>query len=297
MRSRALALVKFGAAVGQVLAAEDASARIRSASGQAQSTGLTARPSARSLRGDSRAASGRLLEAARSSKRDPDGTEAGGLERSLSVTGNFGAGSGSGALMKGTGSQQTPRWREMDSNFQYRSAKAADFRSIPGCAAASASRRRYNSYIPSQFVGLTSNSLNAQTKASTRSGEYPAAARSLLPTEPGAFVFANDLLEKCRRQASSSSASSLRVHPFGAATGRAKATPPSAAISARILRAELFGPGAIAPIVSERVGFARRHRADQPSNSAEQGHGADLLAEDAGALARKRSANRRDFGR
>jgi hypothetical protein len=42
-----------------------------------------------------------LLEAARSSRRDPDGTEAGGLERSLSVTGNFGAGSGSGALMKG----------------------------------------------------------------------------------------------------------------------------------------------------------------------------------------------------
>jgi hypothetical protein len=41
-----------------------------------------------------------LFEAARSSKRDPDGTEAGGLERSLSVTGNFGAGSGSGALMK-----------------------------------------------------------------------------------------------------------------------------------------------------------------------------------------------------
>ena len=37
-----------------------------------------------------------------SGKRDPDGTEAGGLERSLSVTGNFGAGSGSGALMKGS---------------------------------------------------------------------------------------------------------------------------------------------------------------------------------------------------
>ena len=43
-----------------------------------------------------------MLEAARSSKRDPDGTEAGRLERSLSVTGNFGAGSGSGALMKGS---------------------------------------------------------------------------------------------------------------------------------------------------------------------------------------------------
>jgi hypothetical protein len=35
-------------------------------------------------------------------ERDPDGTDAGGLERSLSVTGNFGAGSGSGALMKGS---------------------------------------------------------------------------------------------------------------------------------------------------------------------------------------------------
>jgi hypothetical protein len=100
-RGRNLALAKFGAAVGQVLAAEDASARIRSASGQAQNTGRTACPSARSIRSDSRAASGRLLEAARSSKRDPDGTEAGGLERSLSVTGNFGAGSGPGALMKG----------------------------------------------------------------------------------------------------------------------------------------------------------------------------------------------------
>ena len=33
---------------------------------------------------------------------NPAGTEAGGLERSLSVTGNFGAGSGSGALMKGS---------------------------------------------------------------------------------------------------------------------------------------------------------------------------------------------------
>src|ERR1700730_5556693 len=97
-----LALAKFGAAVGQALAAEDASAGIRSASDQAQSTGRTARPSARSKRSDSRAASGRLLEAAQSSKHDPGGTEAGGLERSLSVTGNFGAGSGSGALMKGS---------------------------------------------------------------------------------------------------------------------------------------------------------------------------------------------------
>ena len=121
-----MALAKFGAAVGQVLAAEDASARIRSASGQAQSTGRTARPSARSIRSDSRAASGRLLEAARSSKRDPDGIEAGGLERSLSVTGNFGAGSGSGALMKGAGSQQTPLWREMDSNFWFLVARPSN---------------------------------------------------------------------------------------------------------------------------------------------------------------------------
>jgi hypothetical protein len=125
-RGRNLALAKFGAAVGQVLAAEDASARIRSASGQAQSTGRTARPSARSIRSDSRAASGRLLEAARSSKRDPDGIEAGGLERSLSVTGNFGAGSGSGALMKGAGSQQTPLWREMDSNFWFLVARPSN---------------------------------------------------------------------------------------------------------------------------------------------------------------------------
>jgi hypothetical protein len=28
--------------------------------------------------------------------------------------------------------RMTPRWREMDSNFRYRGAKAADFRSIPG---------------------------------------------------------------------------------------------------------------------------------------------------------------------
>ena len=42
------------------------------------------------------------------------------------------------------------------------------------CAAAFASRR-YNSNIPSPFIGSTSNSLSAQTKASTRSGEYPAA--------------------------------------------------------------------------------------------------------------------------
>ena len=32
----------------------------------------------------------------------------------------------------------TLRWREMDSNFQYRGAKAADFRSIPGIAGVSA---------------------------------------------------------------------------------------------------------------------------------------------------------------
>jgi hypothetical protein len=68
-----LALAKFGAAVSQVLAAEDASARIRSASGQAQSTGRTARPSARSTRSDSRAASGPLLEGTTRIKR-PDKT-------------------------------------------------------------------------------------------------------------------------------------------------------------------------------------------------------------------------------
>ena len=32
----------------------------------------------------------------------------------------------------------THRWREMDSNFWYRGTKAADFRSIPGIARASA---------------------------------------------------------------------------------------------------------------------------------------------------------------
>jgi hypothetical protein len=98
------------------------SARIRSASDQAQSTGRTARPSALSIRSDGRAASGRLLEAARSSKRDPDGTEAGRLERSLSVTGNFGAGSGSGALMKGSrfAADSMLEGREMDSNRRFR---------------------------------------------------------------------------------------------------------------------------------------------------------------------------------
>jgi hypothetical protein len=34
-------------------------------------------------------------------------------------------------------------------------------------------------FIPSPFIGSTNNSLNAQTKASTRSGEYPAATRSM----------------------------------------------------------------------------------------------------------------------
>jgi hypothetical protein len=29
-------------------------------------------------------------------------------------------------------SLQTPRWREMDSNFWYRGTKAVNFRSIPG---------------------------------------------------------------------------------------------------------------------------------------------------------------------
>ena len=32
---------------------------------------------------------------------------------------------------------RTVRWREMDSNFSYRSTKAADFRSIPGIAGGS----------------------------------------------------------------------------------------------------------------------------------------------------------------
>jgi hypothetical protein len=36
-----------------------------------------------------------------------------------------------------------------------------------------------NSYIPALSIGWTNNSLNAQTKASTRSGEYPAATRSM----------------------------------------------------------------------------------------------------------------------
>src|SRR6516162_2064215 len=56
----------------------------------------------------------------------------------------------------------------------------------------------------------------------------------------------------------------LRPHPFGAATGLAKATPchqqpyPPGSCGR-----QLFGPDAIAPIVFKRVGFARRHRADQ----------------------------------
>jgi hypothetical protein len=37
-----------------------------------------------------------------------------------------------------SGSQVTPRWREMDSNFWYRGTKAVDFRSIPGIAGVSA---------------------------------------------------------------------------------------------------------------------------------------------------------------
>jgi hypothetical protein len=37
-----------------------------------------------------------------------------------------------------SGSHETRRWREMDSNFRYRGAKAADFRSIPGIAGVSA---------------------------------------------------------------------------------------------------------------------------------------------------------------
>jgi hypothetical protein len=39
----------------------------------------------------------------------------------------------------GTESSQTPRWREMDSNFWYRGTKAVDFRSIPGIVGVSAS--------------------------------------------------------------------------------------------------------------------------------------------------------------
>jgi hypothetical protein len=38
----------------------------------------------------------------------------------------------------GTKSSQTLRWREMDSNYWYRSTKAVDFRSIPGIARVSA---------------------------------------------------------------------------------------------------------------------------------------------------------------
>ena len=44
----------------------------------------------------------------------------------------------SGLLSRGTESSQTLRWRETDSNFRYRGAKAADFRSIPGIAGVSA---------------------------------------------------------------------------------------------------------------------------------------------------------------
>lgn len=38
----------------------------------------------------------------------------------------------------GTDSSQTPRWREMDSNYWYRGTKAVNFRSIPGIAGVSA---------------------------------------------------------------------------------------------------------------------------------------------------------------
>ena len=61
-RGRNLALAKFGAAVGQVLAAEDASARIRLVSDQAQNTGRNRSPvGSVNTQSDSRAASGRNL--------------------------------------------------------------------------------------------------------------------------------------------------------------------------------------------------------------------------------------------
>jgi hypothetical protein len=41
-------------------------------------------------------------------------------------------------LRQHAGSHTTLPWREMDSNFRYRGAKAADFRSIPGIAGVSA---------------------------------------------------------------------------------------------------------------------------------------------------------------
>jgi hypothetical protein len=43
---------------------------------------------------------------------------------------------------RGTEGLQTLRWREMDSNFRYRSTKAVDFRSIPGIGRASAGSPR-----------------------------------------------------------------------------------------------------------------------------------------------------------
>ena len=41
-------------------------------------------------------------------------------------------------MIQGIEFAPTRRWRETDSNFRYRSAKAADFRSIPGIAGVSA---------------------------------------------------------------------------------------------------------------------------------------------------------------
>ena len=56
----------------------------------------------------------------------------------------------------------------------------------------------------------------------------------------------------------------LRPHPFGAATGLAKAAPShQQPYPPGSYGRQLFGPGAIAPIVFERVGFAGRHRSDE----------------------------------
>src|SRR2546421_12526060 len=55
-----------------------------------------------------------------------------------------------------------------------------------------------------------------------------------------------------------------RPHPFGAATGLAKAAPShQQPYPPGSCRRQLLGPGTIAPIVFERVGFAGRHRSDE----------------------------------